>query len=110
MFARDIKQIVTNENTRQIDVRSEQPQLRVDFVMMGVEGVELAVNTLRAPRQREHRHRDQHQETPESQRGNRPGAKAHPLEATAFDTARASSEYGRANIHTDELAFGALTR
>ena len=46
-LARDVEQVVADEDARQIDVGSERAQLGLDVAVMRVELVELGVDLLR---------------------------------------------------------------
>ena len=77
VVARDIEEVVTDKDAREVHIGAKTSELRVHVVMVGVQAIELRVNVLRFSRQREHRHHDQEQETSKSDRRNRPGSETH---------------------------------
>ena len=76
-FTRDVQQVVAHENARQMDVRPQRAELRLDVAVMRVELIELRVDVLRLARRRQHRHRDQHHQTAEPERRDQPGLESH---------------------------------
>ena len=77
VVARDVEEVVTNKDAREVDIGAKTSELRVHVVVVGVQSIELRVDVLRFSRQREHRHHDQEQETSKPDRRDRPGSEPH---------------------------------
>jgi len=77
MLARDVEQVVTDEDTRQVDVGAQPTQLRVNLVVMRIQLVELRVDVLRFPRCGEQGDHGENQQAAEAHGRDRPRAEAH---------------------------------
>jgi hypothetical protein len=77
VVARNVQEVVAHEDAREIDVGTQASQLGVHLVMVRVELIELRVDVLGFARRREHRHRDQQQETAESDCRHQPRSEPH---------------------------------
>ena len=77
MLARDVEQVVTDENAGQVDVGAQATQLRVNLVVMRIQLVELRVDVLCFPRCSEQGDHGENQQAAEAHGRDRPRAEAH---------------------------------
>ena len=76
-LARDVQQVVADEDAGEVDVGPQPPELRVDLAVVRVELIELSVDVLRLARRREHRHAISSSEAAEAEGGDQPGLEWH---------------------------------